>query len=166
MLAIPVYTCLSESIYYSSNLSFYCMHIGQDYIGVTVSFFCHDGAGHFLLNKRSLNCRDEHGRWDPGGGKIEFGDTVVATLHREIKEEYCVDVLEYAFLGFRDVHRVHDGKPTHWISLDYKVLVDRSKVKNGEPNKFDELEWFTLDNLPQPLHSQFDVALKEYSGKL
>ena len=69
------------------------MKRGEDYTGVAVVYFCHDGKGNFLLNKRGVNCRDEHGTWDPGGGGIEFGDTVENSLRKEIKEEYCTDVI-------------------------------------------------------------------------
>ncbi|MES2225358.1 MAG: NUDIX domain-containing protein [Patescibacteria group bacterium] len=142
------------------------MKIGIDYIGVTVTFICHDGEGNYLFNKRSTNCRDEHGAWDPGGGKLELHDTVIGTLKKEIAEEYCTDVLEQEFLGYRDIHREHGGVRTHWVALTFKVQVDRSKVRNGEPHKFDEIEWFTLDNLPQPLHSQFPYFLEQFRDKL
>ncbi|MFA6338751.1 MAG: NUDIX domain-containing protein [Candidatus Paceibacterota bacterium] len=142
------------------------MKKGEDYTGVAIVYLCHDGEGNILLNKRSKNCRDEHGRWDCGGGGLDFGDTVENTLRKEIREEFCTDVLNYEFLGYRDVHREHEGKKTHWVSLDFKVLIDRSKVKNGEPHKFDEVEWFTLDNMPEPLHSQFPNFFKVYKDKI
>ncbi len=142
------------------------MKKGEDYTGVTVVYVCHDGKGNILLNKRSVNCRDEHGAWDPGGGGLEFGDTVEGTLKKEIKEEYCTDVLKYEFLGYRDIHRENNGKETHWIALVFKVLVDRAKVRNGEPHKFDAVEWFPLDALPQPLHSQFPALLKQHMERL
>jgi 8-oxo-dGTP diphosphatase len=139
---------------------------GEDCTGITIVYFCYDSRGNFLLSKRTAQCRDEHGRWDPGGGALEFGDTVEDTLRKEIAEEYGTEVLAYEFLGYRDVHREHEGRPTHWIALDFKVLVDHSKVKNGEPHKFERLEWFTLDNLPQPLHSQFPYFLEKYRDRL
>ena len=142
------------------------MKQGIDYIGVTVAFFCHDGKGNFLLAKRSKNARDEHGKWDGGGGGLEFNDTVEQTLRKEIKEEYCADVLEYIYLGYRDVHRTHDGQPTHWIALDHLVFVNRSQVKNGEPHKFDQLSWFRLDTLPENLHSQLPNFLSLYAEQL
>ncbi|MFA6601485.1 MAG: NUDIX domain-containing protein [Candidatus Paceibacterota bacterium] len=142
------------------------MKKGLDYTGVSVIYLCHDGQGHVLLNKRSANCRDEQGNWDWGGGGLEFGDTVENTLRKEIAEEYCTDVVSFEFLGYRDVHRLKDGKKTHWIALDFKVLVDRSKVKNGEPHKFDEIGWFAIDNLPSPLHSQIPAFLKDHGEKL
>lgn len=142
------------------------MKKGTDYIGVGVVYFCHDGQGNFVMAKRGQHTRDEQGRWDIGGGGIEFGDTVEETLRKEIKEEYGTDVLSFESLGYRDVHRVHDGKPTHWIALDFKVLVDRAKVFNAEPEKFDDISWFTLDTIPEHTHSQFPEFLRLYKEKL
>ncbi len=142
------------------------MKKGQGFTGVSVIYICHDGKGNILLNKRGVNCRDEKGVWDCGGGGLEFGDTVEETLRKEIKEEYCTDVLDFEFLGFRDVHREPDGQKTHWIALDFKVLVDKEKASNGEPHKFDEVSWFPISALPNPLHSQFPNFLEKYKGKL
>jgi ADP-ribose pyrophosphatase YjhB (NUDIX family) len=119
-----------------------------------------------VLSKRSINCRDEHGCWDPGGGSVEFGDTIEDTLKKEIAEEYCTDVLSYEFLGFREVFREHNGAQTHWIAFDFKVRIDPQKVRNGEPHKSEEVSFFSLHNLPNPLHSQFPKFLSLYGNKL
>lgn len=142
------------------------MRKGIDYPGVTLVFFCHDGHGNYVLNKRSVNCRDEHGRWDPGAGSLDLGETVADALQREIAEEYCTDVIAHEFLGYRDIHREHDGQATHWVGLIFRVQVDRSKVKIGEPHKHDDLQWYRMDALPTPLHSQFEVVLREFGEKL
>ena len=63
------------------------MKKGTDYIGVTVSYFCHDGKGNYVFNKRSVNCRDEHGRWDNGGGGLGVGENVLDPLPTQGKEE-------------------------------------------------------------------------------
>jgi len=118
------------------------------------------------MAKRSQNARDEKGMWDIGGGGVEFGETVEQTLKKEIKEEYNADVLSFEVLGFRDVHRDHEGKPTHWIALDFKVLVNPIGVKINEPHKFDDLGWFRIENLPKPNHSQFPEFLEKYRDKL
>ena len=139
---------------------------GVDYTGISIVYFCHDGKRNFLMARRSQNSRDEHGKWDIGGGGLEFRSSVEETLKKEIKEEYCTDVLSFEFLGFRDVHREHDSKRTHWVALDFKVLVDSSKVKNGEPHKFDEIKWFTLVKKPENLHSQLPVFFDKYKDRL
>lgn len=143
------------------------MRQGIDCVGVGVVFFCHDGKGNFLMNKRSKNCRDEHDRWDPGGGAIKLGESIENTIRREIKEEYCTNVKKSEFLGFRDVHRVDEkGRKTHWIMLDFKVLVDGKKAKNGDPFKHEEIGWFQLNNLPKPIHSQFQTFIDKYKAAL
>lgn len=142
------------------------MRKGEDYTGIAIVFFCHDGSGRFLMAKRSVNCRDEHGCWDIGSGGLEHGDEVGQTISREVAEEYCTEVLGYDFLGYRDVHRTHNGKKTHWVGLDFKVHVNPDRVAIGEPHKFDALEWFTLDTLPNPLHSQFPRFLEVYKHRL
>ena len=142
------------------------MQKGIDHTGVTVVFFCHDGNGNVLLSKRGQNSRDERGTWDAGGGALELHDTVENTLRKEIKEEYCTDVLDYEFMGYRDVHRESDGKKNHWIALDFKVLVDKNMARNGEPHKLDEVKWFHVGDFPSPLHSQFPGFLAKYKDKL
>lgn len=142
------------------------MQKGIDHTGITVCYLCHDGKGNVLFNKRGANTRDEQGRWDPGGGALEFGDTVEQTLKKEIKEEYCADIINVEFLGYRDLLREMDGKKTHWLTLDFAVLVDRELAKNGEPHKFDEIGWFGLDNLPAPLHSGLPILLEKHKKKI
>lgn len=142
------------------------MKKGVDYTGVTVVFMCHDGHGNILFNKRSQNCRDEKGRWDIGGGGVDFGDTIEHTLKKEIKEEYCADVLAFEFLGYRDVLRENEGSKTHWIALDFFVKIDPLQVSIGEPHKIDEIIWTTLDNIPDPCHSQFPTFLGLYKEKV
>jgi 8-oxo-dGTP diphosphatase len=139
---------------------------GEDHIGVTVVYYCHDGKGNVLMGKRSQNSRDEQGRWDIGGGAVEFGEKVEEVLKREIKEEYLVNVIDFEYLGYRDVHRTKEGKPTHWIALDFKVLVDPEGTGIGEPHKFDDVKWFNTESIPSELHSQLPYFLEKYKNLL
>lgn len=139
---------------------------GKDYIGVGVTFFCYDGNGRFVMGRRSRNARDEHGRWDLGGGTVEFGESAEDTVHREIREEYGAEARACEFLGYMDVRREQEGAPTHWVTLAFKALVNSAEVHNAEPDKCDEVQWFTLDNLPDDLHSQFPQFLERFRARL
>ena len=140
------------------------MRRGIDYIGVTVNFLVHDGKGNVLLQKRSQNCRDEQGRWDIGGGALEFGERLEDAVRREVKEELCTEPIETKFFKAYEALRDNNGTPTHWMAFVHTVLVDPEQVMIGEPHKIDEIGWFTSKNLPSPLHSQFhnsfDAALE------
>ncbi len=131
---------------------------GIDYIGVCVCFIVHDGEGQILLQKRGPKARDEQGRWDIGGGAIEFGESTDQAIRREIAEEYCCEPLKVDFLVAYDAHRQHNGAKTHWVALVHAIKVDPAKIKIGEPDKITEVGWFTSQNLPTPLHSQFQKS--------
>lgn len=116
-------------------------------------FLCHDGAKRLLLHQRSLNCRDEHGRWDCGAGALEFGEEFEDAVRREVLEEYGVEARDVTHIATQNVLREHNGVPTHWIALVFTVRVDPRDVKIGEPEKMDAIGWFDAEHLPSPLHS-------------
>lgn len=143
------------------------LHKGLSFTGITTVFYCYDGAGRLLLGKRSENARDEHGRWDPGGGGLKHGQSVEETLDRELMEEYGTRPLKTDFLDYFDAFRTNEaGLHSHWLALCFAVLVDPEKVSIKEPDMIDEIGWFTLDGLPSPMHSQFEVALGRFGDKL
>lgn len=131
---------------------------GVDFIGVTVCFVVHDGKGNILLQKRSKNTRDEQGRWDIGGGAVEFGETLEEAVMREVEEELCVKTKMIEFMRAFEAHRDNNGTPTHWIALSHAVQIDPEGVKIGEPDRIDEVGWFNSSNLPLPLHSMFEMS--------
>lgn len=134
------------------------MRRGFDHIGVSVPIVIHDGNGKILLHKRSKNARDEHGRWDLGGGAVELHEKFEDAVRRELMEEFGAEALEVEFIHMYEAHREHNGEPTHWIAVMHAAKVDPATVIIGEPDKIDEIGWFGLDDLPDPLHSMFPVA--------
>lgn len=129
------------------------MQPGIDYIGITVTFRCHDGKGNFLMHKRGPKCRDEHGRWDFGGGKLEYMENPEEATIREVYEEYGIKgTIDGQFPPYTLI-RENNGVRTHWLVLSFFVKADISKAKIMEPGKAAELGIFRLDNLPTPLHS-------------
>ena len=137
--------------------------VGEDYIGVNCIFFCHDGEGNIVFHKRNKNCRDEADTWDCGGGTLEFGESFEEAVRREVFEEYGAQVLDMRYVGTRNILRVNsDGRKTHWIANGFAVLVDPEEVVIGEPHKMDELRWFGLEELPEPLHSQISGHLEHF----
>lgn len=143
------------------------MKTGIDYVGISTSFYCHNKKGEWLLHKRSAACRDEKGKWDSGGGKLEFGLTLEANVLKEIQEEYgCKAVIEEMLPAITLIRKTTDGLPTHWIVIPFVLLIpeeEEKKVQIGDKEKMEQLGWYALGALPQPLHSGFrkTVALHQ-----
>ncbi|MBL8030144.1 MAG: NUDIX domain-containing protein [Candidatus Doudnabacteria bacterium] len=138
------------------------MKIGVDYIGVSTPFYCTDGQGRILLHRRSKNCRDENGKWDSGAGKLEFGLTPEENVLKEVLEEYGARGKIIGRVAPCSVLREFDGVVNHWLAIPFFIQINAEEAKNNEPEKIDELDWFTLDNMPSPLHSAFSFALKNF----
>lgn len=142
-------------------------HKGISFTGITTVFFCHDGNGNLFLTKRSKNTRDEHGRWDPGGGGLKHGQSVEQSLIREVKEEYNAVPLRTDFIGYFDAFReTPEGLPTHWLAMCFAVQVDPKEVKINEVEMVDDHGWFSLDALPEPLHSQLALFFEKHGEAL
>lgn len=142
-------------------------HKGVSFVGVSTCFICHDGKGNFFMSKRSNNARDERGKWEIGGGGLKWGFKAEDNMIREVEEEYGAKPKDIRFLGYRDIFRkLEDSTPTHWLGLDFAVLVDRKDVRIVDTEMIDEGDWFTLKNLPSPLHSQMNVFTKKYKIQL
>ncbi len=138
-------------------------------IRISVIAICHDGAGNYLIGKRSAQCRDEQGKWEPvGGGGLKFGETIEDAARREIKEEGSAEVKKLEFLGYRDVFREQNAQPTHWVAFDFRALINPRDAKINEPHKCDEQRWVTIDELSgmPDLHSQFPAFLEKYKESL
>jgi 8-oxo-dGTP diphosphatase len=124
---------------------------------VSCVFVCHDGRGRVLLARRSSGARDEPGASDTGAGALEHGESFEEAVRREVREEYLAEARSIEPLGVRNILR---GDPvSHWVALLFAVEVDPSAVSVGEPQKFDALDWFGLEELPLPRHSQLDETL-------
>lgn len=138
------------------------MKPGIDYIGISTPFYCNDGNGLFLFHKRSKNCRDEHGRWDPGSGQLDFGCTPEENVLREVGEEYGCKGKIQEQLPAHSIFREWEGKKTHWLAIPFFVKVNPKAAKNNEPKKIDEIGWFRLNKLPKPLHTGFSFTFTNY----
>lgn len=86
---------------------------------------------------------------------MEFGETFEEAARREIREEYCTSVLDLKFISVTNVVRDNNGIPTHWVAIIFAARVEPQLVANGDPEKIDDLRWFSPSALPEPLHSKF-----------
>jgi len=123
------------------------MRRGVDYIGVGVGAIIFDAKSRVFLAKRGSLARNERNRWEFPGGGVEFGETLVHALVREIEEEYGCEIEVQELLGVVD-HIIPD-EGQHWVSPMFICRVKSGTPHILEPHKCEEIGWFSLDEIPE-----------------
>jgi 8-oxo-dGTP diphosphatase len=142
------------------------MKPGVDFTGITTTFFCHDGTGRMLLQKRGRGCRDFPETWEEGGGGLEFGETLEEGVLREVFEEYgCQGLIEEQFPAYSILHTEQEPK-RHWVGVPFVVRVRPEEIRRDADEFVTETGWFKPDELPKPRHPGFQLALDKYADQL
>jgi 8-oxo-dGTP diphosphatase len=125
------------------------MKSGIDYIGVGVGAIIFDAEGRVFLAKRGPMARNESSRWEFPGGSVEFGETLVHALVREIAEEFACEIEVQELLGVID-HIIPD-EGQHWVSPTFICRLKSGTPHIREPRKCEEIGWFSLDEIPEAM---------------
>lgn len=101
-----------------------------------------------LLGKRKAS----HGEatWGPPGGHLEFGESFEQCAIREVLEETALNIIEPQFLAMTNDFFVEEDK--HYVSIFMTAKYPRDQqLRNCEPHKVEQWQWFSLNNLPTDL---------------
>jgi 8-oxo-dGTP diphosphatase len=123
------------------------MKRGIDYIGVGVGVVIFDTDGRVVLAKRGSLARNEKNRWEFPGGSVEFGETLVHALVREIAEEYGFEIEVQELLDVVDHFIPDEGQ--HWVSPTFICRVKSGTPHIREPHKCEGIGWFSIDEIPE-----------------
>lgn len=131
---------------------------GVDYIGVGIGAVVVGKDGKILLAKRGSKARNEHGKWEFPGGGIEFGDTMAETIKRELKEELDIEVELLQHLP--PIDHILPSENQHWVTSMFIAKIINGTPKIMEPEKCDEIGWFSIEELEQ-MASQLSQPTKK-----
>jgi 8-oxo-dGTP diphosphatase len=98
-----------------------------------------DEQGRILLLHRATERRTQ---WEIPGGKIEKTERADAAAAREANEELAINIKIIRKLGARDFSE--DG---YTMSYTWFLGEALDSPKIGEPDKFDDLRFWSIDNL-------------------
>ncbi|MBV6812775.1 NUDIX domain-containing protein [Xanthomonas campestris pv. passiflorae] len=94
----------------------------------------------------------EHGHWGLPGGKVDWMETVEATVVREVLEETGLQVHLQRVLCVVSHFEPDMDPPQHWVAPVYLASIQGpEQAVLREPQVLLELGWFALDALPTPL---------------
>jgi len=140
------------------------MKRGIDYIGVGVGALIVDEAGRVFLAQRGPHAKNERGLWEFPGGSVEFGETLVAALQREMREEFGIEIQVEELLDVVDHILTEEGQ--HWISPTFLCWIQSGEPQIREPEKCSQIGWFFLDETPLELTQITQENLAHYRQRL
>ena len=98
------------------------------------------------------------GLWGVPGGKVDYGETLLTALKREMLEEVGLEIRDAVFAFTSEL--IEDPKfhkPNHFISLEYVAFADHENVVFNE--EIAEFAWVSLEDA-------FKYSVNEYTRKL
>ena len=119
---------------------------GQQVITACAAIYRKGGNGHeIMVARRALTKKFLPGKFELPGGHIEFGETLVDGLRRELKEELAVDVIVGDVVGaFTYVNKI---KRSHSIEIIFFAQLAGGCLPKINPTDHSEVIWVNRNNL-------------------
>lgn len=120
------------------------MTSNQPRIGVSIAVR-HAHNGHFLFVKRAKE--PAKGMWAFPGGRLEFGETMIEGVKRELKEETGLQADNIAFFDHAEIIQRNDKSD---VPAHHFLLCVHTGIAEGRPIAGDDAEeanWFSLEEI-------------------
>lgn len=96
-----------------------------------------------ILMLRRFNTGYEDGSYSLVAGHVDAGESFTQAMIHEAKEEANVDI------DPDDLEMVHVLNRRERVDIYFKARSWKGEIKNMEPEKCDDLNWFSFDNIPE-----------------
>lgn len=132
----------------------------RKYYTVVISSYVIFQKENKVLLSRRYNTGYRDGEYSLPAGHIEEAEFATAAAIREAQEEVGVIVKPENLISAHIMHR-HCGDHER-IDFFFTAKKWEGKLTNKEPEKCDEITWFSLDELPQNTIPYIRAALEHY----
>lgn len=121
-----------------------------------ITMLCKDDT---ILLVRRCNTTFGSGLYSLVGGKVEAGERALHAIAREVQEETTLVIPESAFQLVHTFNR--KGPDAELIALVFKADITHMHAPvNNEPEKHDDMRFFTLTQLPNNILPAHKNALE------
>lgn len=101
-----------------------------------------------ILLLRRFNTGYQDGNYSVPAGHVDEGESVAGALIREAKEEIGIDVEKQNISLAHVMHRKGAEQSDERLDFFFTCQNYVGDIKNLEPQKCDDLNWFDVNNLP------------------
>ncbi len=102
------------------------------------------------------------GYYSVPAGHLDGDETARAAAIREAKEEVAIDLAEKDLSFAHVMHRATGDKANERVDFFFAASKWAGEIKIGEPEKCDELKWFSFDVLPENMVPYVRVAIENF----
>lgn len=119
-----------------------------------------------VLLLRRFNTGYQDGNYSLVAGHVDPDETFTQCMIREAKEEAGIILTQENLEVAHVMHRnSQEGEYQERVDVFFVAKSWRGEPKNIEPNKCDDLAWFSLDNLPENILPYVGQALDSIRTK-
>ncbi len=122
--------------------------------------------GKYLLTKRDdPKNKLVHNTWQMPGGGLEFEETVIQCLHREIMEEVGIKIRIKALIP-RIHERIFKKSGWHGVAIGFLCEPTEKRPKITINNEASDFNWFSFEELKKLKLHYGTRALIDYAEKI
>lgn len=115
-----------------------------------------------ILLSRRFNTGWQDGKYSLVAGHVDGDESFATALCREAKEEAGIEIAPRDVEFAQAVHRRDSSDAREYVDIYFAVTAWTGRIKNKEPEKCDELAWYSLDDLPENMVPAVRTVLVNY----